>query len=257
MPANGYQTPNLERALQIMELIAKRTDALGITELSRILDIPKNSVYRVTGTLHEYGYLLKDEESKRFKLSRKLIDIGFTALKDQDLTEKSLDVMRELRDVTEETVLLGVLLERDGVVLNQVVASHPIKLTVDVGIHFSLHCSAPGKALMAFLDEDERDQYLQNINYKVYNERTISNEADFIIELDKTSYKGFSTDLSEQFEGVHCLGAPVFGHNGKVIAAIWVTGPSYRFPEKDFDKIGETVKEHALRISERFGYQLK
>ena len=251
---NGFKTPNLERALQIFELLSKQKEAFGVSEISRVLSIPKNSVYRITGTLHQYGYLIKDEENKSFKLSRKLIDIGFSALSEQDLTEKSLDVMRELRDATGETVLLGILLDNNGVVLNQVVASHPIKLTVDIGIRFNLHSSAPGKVLMAFIDDDVREKYLENINYTIYNERTISNQIDFLIELDKIRYNGYATDLSEQYEGVHCVGAPVFGYNGKIIAAVWVTGPSYRFPERDFKKIGGIVKEHAKIISKRFGY---
>jgi len=253
--ANGFQTPNLERALQIIELMSGHKGAIGISEIARLLDIPKNSVYRITGTLHAHGYMIKDEENKTLKLSRKLIDIGFSALSEQDLLEKSLDIMRELRDATGETVLLGVLLETDGVILNQVVASHPIKLTVDIGIRFNLHCSAPGKVLMAFSDEDIKENHLKQIKYVIYNERTISNESDFLIEIDKIRYKGYSTDLSEQFEGVHCVGAPVFGHDGKVIAAVWVTGPSYRFPEKDFEKIGNVVKMHAKKISQRFGFQ--
>jgi DNA-binding IclR family transcriptional regulator len=67
---------------------------------------------------------------------------------------------------------------------------------------------------------------------------------------------GYGLDCAEQIEGIHCVGAPIFNHRGYPIAAIWVTGPSFRFPEADLPRMGIKVVAAAQRISQRFGYKI-
>ncbi len=251
----NFQTPILERALSVIELLSKNKNGLGISEITRLLDLPKNSVFRITGTLYQQGYLNRDPKTKFFTLSRKFVDIGFSALGEQDLIEQSIDVMRDIRDITKETTLLGIVAEEKGIIMNQVPSNQPIKLTVDLGINFNLHCSAPGKAYLAFLPEAECDKLLDQVELKKYTDRTIASKTDLLEELKKIRKQGFSIDFEEEFEGVHCVGAPVLNHKNYPIAVVWVTGPSYRFPEQKMESIGKVVKENVETISRRFGYQ--
>ena len=93
-----YHVPNLVRAIKIMELLAERSAGLTTAQITEMLHIPRNSVFRITSTLLEYGYLIRDEESKVFQLSKKLLSMGYAALSEESLIEKELEGMRQLRN---------------------------------------------------------------------------------------------------------------------------------------------------------------
>ena len=159
-PAARYKVPNLERGLQIMELLLDYPKGLQQSEIASLLRCSKTSVFRISMTLVEYGYLVRDEETKALRLSRKLIAMGNRTLGEDDLMSTSVDVMRKLRDLIKETVLIGTVVESEFVVLGQVLGSHPFKFSLDLGTRVPIHTAAPGKAILAFLPEVERDQVL-------------------------------------------------------------------------------------------------
>jgi len=249
-----YHVPNLERALQMMELLAQYPTGLGITEISNKLQFPKNSTFRIATTLLNFGYLNRDESTKAFTLSGKLLSLGYAAVSDQNLAEKSLDILRELRDILKETVLIGVILNQEGIVLEQIPGLYSFKFWVDVGTRFPMHTAVPSKAMLAFLPAKVKQSICEKLEFKKFTEHTITNLPDFYKTLDEVKKKGYSVDFGEEVDGMHCIGAPVFDRNGYPVAAIWVTGPSDRLPASMFDATGQIIKEHARRISQRLGY---
>ncbi|QIP13877.1 IclR family transcriptional regulator [Spirosoma aureum] len=249
-----YHVPNLERALQLLELLAKHPSGLGLSEISNLLNFPNNSTFRIAMTLLDFGYLNRDEASKQFTLSGKLLSLGYAAVSDQNLVEKSLDVMRALRDTVKETVLLGVINQEEGIVLEQVSGSYPVKFLVDPGHRFCLHVAAPAKAILAFLPESVQHQVCKNILFKPFNERTITNLTDLRAVLNLSRDRGYAVDHGEELESLHCIAAPIFDRHGYPIAAIWTTGPAERMPDSEFPALGKVVIEHARRISQRLGY---
>ena len=252
--ASKYHVPNLERALQMLELLAQHPAGLGITEISNLLNFPKNSTFRIAMTLLNFGYLNREEGMKSFTLSGKLLSLGYTAVSDQNLMEKSLDVMKELRDTLKETVLIGVVIQQKGVVLEQVPSLHSFKFWVDVGTQWNMHTAAPSKAILAFLPESEKIKICQSLEFKRFTSHTIANLNEFYKVLDDVKVKGYSTDSGEELEGMHCISAPIFDRNNYPVAAIWITGPMERLPLSVFSDIGKIVKEYAMRISFRLGY---
>lgn len=251
-----YIVPILERALIILESLAKAPRGMGISELSRELGMPKNSVFRILTTLYSSGYLQRDEEGRIYSLSRKILALGYEALDDLSLVDKSLDVMRELRDETGETVLVGTLVGDHGVVLELVPSSQPIKFLVDVGARFPLHTAAPAKAMLAFLPKMDLEAHLQRIVFRKFTASTITSQAPFRRLLEEVRESGVAFDREEEMESLHCVAAPIFDHRGYPVAALWITGPSYRFREEDFPRLGRKVRQAAERISARFGHNL-
>jgi IclR family acetate operon transcriptional repressor len=249
-----YQVPNLERALRILEHLASCGSPCGVSDIARDLKLPKNSVFRILVTLHAQGYLERDDGEKTYCLSRKLLSLGYAAMGDATLVEKSLDVMRRLRDLTRETVLLGTLIDNHGVVVEQVPSPEPVKFLINVGHCFPLHTAAPGKAMLAFLPPEEREAILAKMSFTRFNERTITKRQAFDRELEATRAKGYAVDRGEEIESLHCVAAPVFDHRGRPLAAIWITGPSFRLREADFPRLAPFVVEKAEMISRRFGH---
>ena len=248
-----YHIPNLDRALTVLELLANHPEGLGLSEMVRELQLSKNSIFRITQTLFDRGYLQKDEGSKRFTLSAKLLSLGYRAVSEINLVEKSLDVLRALRDHLKETVLIGTLIDNELVVLEQVLGLHPFKFMIDVGMHTTLHCNAPGKCILAFLPSDRQETILGQLRLNRYTAHTITTRKGLERELQQIRQCGYAVDRGEQIEGVHCVSAPVLDRRKFPVAAIWATGPSDRMTEKSFAEIAPMVMDHANQISHRLG----
>lgn len=250
-----YQVPNLERALTIMEHLAAKPDCSTMAEIARALKYPNNSVFRIVSSLEERGYLIKDIDSNNYRLSRKLLSLGYQALVETGLTEKSLDILRSLRDATGETALIGTLLEGEGVVLDLVLSLEPIKFMVSPGTRFSLYTAAPGKAMLAFLEEAERERQIGLIKFTRFNDRTIAGPDELREALRTVRRQGFGVDCGEEAAGIFCVGAPVFDYRGWPVAAIWITGPEFRLAGRELAQIGDIVATHARELSQRLGHQ--
>jgi DNA-binding IclR family transcriptional regulator len=249
----NYSVPNLERAMLIIEHLVMFPGGLRITEISEQLGYPKNSVFRILKTLKYHGYL--SESDNVYCVSSKFLAIGYKALGEVNLIEKSLDIMREIRNETNETIILGKLLGKQGVVLEEVPSQQPVKFMIDVGHHFALHTSAAAKAIMAYLPETEIDYLLSTMDFIVYTDNTLKNTDEFRAELVETRETGFAYDRGERFTELHCVGAPIFNYRNYPVAAIWVSGPSYRLKVRELRKAGEILKLHAMKISKRLGYE--
>ena len=249
----NYNVPNLVRAFEILELMAREPQGWSVTAIADRLGFPKNSVFRICRSLHGMGYLRQTQ--KTYFLSPKLLAVAYAALGQQNLVEKAIDVMRDLRDKTNETTLFGILLGAEGVVLEQVVSNHPMKYIVDVGHRFPLHTSAPGKAMLAFLPRDERDRIVEQLDFKKYTQHSITSRKNFLRVLEEVREAGYSVDNCERLDGINCVGAPVLNFRKLPIAAVWVTGPDFRLPPSVFDKVGKIVREHATEISRRHGFE--
>lgn len=249
-----YHVPNLERAFDILDLLSQSPEGMTIAEITNELEVPKNSVFRITRTLENRGYLLRDEDTKKFILSRKLLALGYSAVGEENLIEKSLDILRRLRDLSEETVLIGVLLSGEGVVLEQVVGKYPFKFYVDPGSRFPLNTAAPSKAIIAFLPPSEQQEIVDKMSFPKFTGNTITNARDFMVALTRIREVGYSVDDEEEIIGAQCVGAPIFDVHGYPKAAIWLTGPTKRVSRSSLDEIGQLVKEHADMISKRLGY---
>lgn len=245
-----YHVPNLERALGIMEFLAEHP-GVGASRIAEVLKFPRNSVFRIIMSLLRNGYVVREESSKTFQLSRKLLALGHAATHTRTLVENAVDVMRELRDHTKETVVLGTLSGAEGVVIEQVFGLHPFQFMVSAGARFPLHCAAHGKALLAFLPAPEQDRLLKGLKLVRFNDRTLTTRSALSKELEQVRQKGYAVDRAEEVEGCHCVAAPILDRHNYPVAAICVTGPSDRVPQSSFSAIGRLVKEHAARVSLR------
>ena len=245
--------PNIERAITIIELLSSTQDGFSLQELIDKTGLAKTTVFRILNTFVKYGYLFKESDNS-FVLTKKFLKLGLSSMGDESLIEKSLGVMRQLKDELNETVLIGTMVDEKIIMLDQVIGNHPFTFFLKPGKKVDMHVSAPGKAYLAFCDPNERDSLIADMELTRYNENTITDKKTFKKHLDDIRNLGYAIDCAEELEGVHCIGAPVYSSNGQPVALLWVTGPSSRLPEKDFAKNGEIIREYALKISKRLGY---
>jgi IclR family transcriptional regulator, acetate operon repressor len=252
--ASEFKMTNLERGLMIIELLAEHPGGLGTSDISRILDLPKNFVFRATGVLYFKGYLARNEKSKKFSLSHKLLSMGYGVVHQSSLLEIAAPLMRKLRNDVGETVLLSVVEGLEGVVLDSVAGLHPFRFVVEVGSRFPLYASAPGKASLAFMEQEAAGKIIENMSFERLTANTITDPEQFLKGLEIVRSCGYATDRSEGFDGCNCLAAPIFDRSSKVVAAVTVTGPSNRVTCKSIDTVGEKVLAIASAISVELRY---
>ncbi|WPR73136.1 IclR family transcriptional regulator [Flavobacterium sp. NG2] len=251
---SNYNVPNLERGLQIIELLATHPKGLTLTEIIQTLDVTKSSAFRITNTLIFKNYLQKNETSKKITLSRKLLTLGISSMNEQSIVELSIDIMRALRDELKESVMLGVVLGQTGTILEQVSSSFPVKLYVEQGTHFHLHSSVGGKSILAFMPEEDAKPIIDGISFTKLTKNTIISKKTFKEELLQVRQKGYAIDNGEDIQGIHCIGAPIFNEYGYPVACLWITAPHGRLPHEEFEAKGKIILRYALEISLKLGY---
>jgi len=249
----NYKVPNLDRALTIMELLSHHPDGLSLSEIVEKLELPKNSVFRIVSTLHAHGYLNRDEANK-FTLGSKLLTLGYAAVQEGHLVEKSFDIMRQIGEETGETTCLGILDDSEGVVLECVTSSQQVQVVVRVGTRFMLHTAAPGKAMMAHLPSDELKSLLDKLSYPRFTDTTITSKQGMRAELEQVLKQGYALDNAEHVDGVRCVGAAILNQRSEPVGAVWITGPGFRITPDRFKDLGKVLVAGAARISTRFGY---
>ncbi len=249
-----YNVTTLERGMMIIELLAQHPEGLGISDIALILDFPKSFIFRATGALHFRGYLTRDEKSKKFLLSSKLLSLGYNVLQQSGLLETAMPLMRKLCDDVGETIVLCAIEGSQGIALDSVPGTHPFRFVVETGMHFPLHTSAPGKALLAFMDGQAAKKIINRLSFERFTENTITDGKLFLDELKTVRSCGYGTDRGEEYDGVACVSAPVFDKSGKAIAAVTVTGPTSRLTYESLEDVGRKTVSTAMAISVEMGY---
>lgn len=251
---NKYNIPILEKGMEVIELIAQDPNGLTIQEMVNSLNHSKTSIYRIACSLEEMGYLQKDELSNSFSITRKLFKIGLSSLGTTTIIEHAYNPMRRLRDKLRETVVLGTLMGTKIVILEQIIGSHHFSFILKPGMGVCLHASSPGKVFMANIATHERDEILSKIEFTKYTDKTITNPADYLKELEQVKFCGYGLDRGEELSGVRCIGAPIYNQAGKVAASVWTSGPAERLPDEAIVGYSKEVVACANEISEKMGF---
>jgi IclR family acetate operon transcriptional repressor len=249
-----YRVPILDKSLDLLETLVAHPDGLTLAGLTAALQIPKNSAFRIASTLTLRGYLDRDEDSKQYSISRKLLALGHNAVGGRRLTELADPHLRALRDESGETALLGTLSGNSGVVLDQVASSHPVKVVVEIGHPFPLQTAAPAKAMLAFLQPEQQRRLVRSIRFKAHTKTTLRTASAYQKELELAAIEGVAYDRGEESLMFACVAAPVFDHKGAPVAALWISGPADRVTAPKMPAFGKMVRRHAAALSRALGH---
>ncbi|MDD4869031.1 MAG: IclR family transcriptional regulator C-terminal domain-containing protein [Kiritimatiellae bacterium] len=172
-------------------------------------------------------------------------------MRNQALYKTALPFMTKLSTAFSETVGLAVLDGKtpDGIIIGQVQGTQRFSFRLAVDQHFPLHTGAPGKAIVAFLPLKQQKEIISRMTFTKFNQRTITTSKAFFKEIETIRRNGYATDIAEEVEGCHCIGAPIMDQNRFPIAAVWVTGPSNRLPISKFEHIARFTITAADNIS--------
>jgi DNA-binding IclR family transcriptional regulator len=255
-PNNLVQT--IERASLILDILGKSPQGLSIGELSQKTDFPKGTTHRLLTSLAYFDYVRQDSMTKKYHLGFKLVELGNRLLHQIDLRTEAHPYLIELAERTKETAHMVILDRNEALYVDKVDASDHaggLRMVSMLGARIPTHCSALGKAMLAFLPEERLVSIVKDKGLPRRTENTITDYEELKKHLQLIREQGYAFDDEENEKGVRCVGAPIRDQNGKVNAAISISVPSIRIrTDILLTTLKDQVTETAMKISQKLGY---
>ena len=217
----------LHKTLDILEAIKSRESGYRLADLTRTVELPKATVYRILTTLEARGYLDRAPDGS-YRVARKLFDLQRPFSVEQILNRAAQPVMEKLVASCKETVNLGVLDAGEVVVINTVESPQAVRMSSKIGNRRHLHSTALGKVFLAGLPEREFLRLIRLKGLPKLTPYTIVTKADLMAEIQTVRSQGFAMDNQENEMEGRCVGAPIQGPDGRVVGALSISGPLYR-----------------------------
>ncbi len=252
-PVRTYSAPAVDRTLDILEYMAAHPRPFGTTELSRSLNIPINSVFRILKRLTDRAYTVQDPFSDGYQLSTKVFTLGMSLYVRFELRQRVRPHLEWLCRETEETCQLQVPQGDKMLVLDTISPEVQYYIRVVPGGLVHYHPNAFGKAVLAF-DTEEEIKRLIPPRLPGLTPHTIVLRTELLKQLENVRRTGLAYDNEEYNEGIRCVGAPVFDVEGKVVAGLGVTGLVFTFRNQRLAAFEQLVLECAFRVSRDIGY---
>ena len=253
----NYPIKVLDKSLSVLDILLKQGSAMNMTELSKKLGFYSSTIHRILDTLKHWGYVEQDPHTQKYQLGLKVLELGMAKLHQMDLVREATPYLKELVNQCNETVHLGVIEEGEVLYLAKEESSQTIRMCSYVGKRAPLHCTALGKVLLAYLPEEERKKILEQKGLLRFTEKTITDKKELEKELNKIKKQGFALDREENEKDVRCIAAPIKNYQGKVIAAISISGPVYRIDINKQNHLKEALIRTSKKVSKRLGYNEK
>jgi DNA-binding IclR family transcriptional regulator len=246
--------PAIKRALSVLETLASSSNGLTLAAIARRLQLPKTSAHAVLLTLERHGYVLRNEQTKRFLFGTALFNVANSALNRLDLRELARPLLTKLMQETRMTVHLAVLGRDQAILVDKVEPPGLLRLATWIGKTMDLHCSGVGKVLLAYLPDDELVRITREHGFPRYNENTITSVRRLREEAAGIRRSGFALEDEEGELGFRCIAAPVFDYRGAAIATISIAGTTRQITPDRVRALADLVKPAASSISKLLGF---
>ncbi|MCF6092417.1 IclR family transcriptional regulator [Microaerobacter geothermalis] len=244
----------VDRALRILDLFDENETELKITDISQRINLHKSTVHSLLKTLQIHGYIQQNPENGKYKLGMKLFERGSFVIYGLDVRKIAKPYLMDLSMNTGQTTHLVILDGKEGVYIDKVEGPQAVVLYSRIGRRIPVHCSAVGKALVAFRKKEEIESILKDYVYQKSTENTISNEKDFLDELEKVRQVGYAVDNQENEPDVRCIAVPIRDHSGAPIAAISMSTLVSRVDDQKLEGFIGMLMEVGNEISRQMGY---
>lgn len=253
MKKRTYSVPALEKGLAIIEMLSKSAVPLGVTDIYEHNRLPKTTIFMILNTLEDLNYVQRTDDGK-YRLTLKLYNVGKDMLSMLDIRSAAKPVMERLASKLRYTVHLAMMEKGIAVYIEKVKGPGFVQFSTEIGQSMHLHNSGVGKAMAAYLPEEELDHWLEVHGMPAATEKTITDPERLKTYLETVRKAGYAVEDEEGEAGIRCIAAPIVDLTGRTIASLSITALRSELPSESFDKVGQTIKERALTISRSLGY---
>ena len=253
-PQGTYKVQALDRAFAVLDLLGESEAALGLAQVAASLQLHKSTAHRFLMVLERHRMVERTANGK-FRLGLRLFDFGNRAIEQYDLRDRAQPHLRRLVSETEETAHLALLEAARVIYIDKIEPTRSVRMITRIGASNPVHCTSVGKAIMAFLPPERANEIVRRIRFERLTTRTIASPDALRTELEKTRRRGYAVDDEELEEGLRCIAVPVLDAQRLPVAAVSVSGPSFRVTAAKLPSIANHLLCRCVRgISMDMGY---
>ena len=236
---------SVSRAVSILRCF-EGDACLSLADVSRMVGLHKSTAAGIINTLKAEGFIEQDTTTGKLRLGLELFSLAVQARRGiVDICEPFLN---ELLSLTGETVNLAVLDKNESVYIAKKESTHSVRISTNVGKHLPLHCTAIGKSILACMHRPEAEAIINQLEFRPYTENTITDKNRLLREIDRAMQEGVAYDHQEYQIGVSCVAAPLYYRKFSPIAAVSVSGPSFRIDDVRRREIALSILEISAKI---------
>ncbi len=253
LPQGTYRVQALDRAFSVLTLLGESDMPLGLAQVAAALQLHKSTAHRFLMVLEKHRMVERTGGGK-FRLGLKLFDLGNRAIEQYDLRERAQPHLRQLVTETEETAHLCILEGAHVIYIDKIEPARSVRMITRIGASNPVHCTSVGKAMLAFLPEGRIAEILDSIHFERFTHRTITTVETLRAEIEKTRRRGYAVDDEELEEGLRCIAVPVLDAQRLPVAAVSVSGPSFRVTAHKLPSIANHLSQCVRGISLDMGF---
>ena len=248
-----YKLQALDRAFAVLDLLAGSNAALGLAEIAEALGLHKSTAHRFLMVLERHRMVERTQAGK-FRLGLRLCEYGSRAIEQFDLRDRAQLHLKTLVAEVEETAHLCILEKTRMVYIDKQEPERSIRMISRVGASSPVHCTAVGKAILATMPRARVEELLPDLMLERFTRRTMTSREALLKELDRTSRRGYAVDDEEREEGVRCAGVAILDGRGEAVAAVSISGPSFRVTMQKIPAIAGRLMSCVRGIQHDLGY---
>lgn len=250
-----YTVPSVERAIQVLEILAGSAEGFSLADLSKRIGVPKSTLFRILTTLKHNSLVNHDEQRRKFTLGIKLLDWGNAALSRIDLKTVAHPHLVRMAHQTKQSYYLAILDHYEVIIVDRVDTPEIWTMVARLGQRSPVHATASGQVLISDVRPDVLEKIIERSGLKKYTPRTITSMRKLKQRLEEIKESGYAVADAEYKPDLCALAVPIFDHHGRVAAALMMALPHAAKNPKTLDDMIDMLKQEAGKISEEIGYQ--
>jgi DNA-binding IclR family transcriptional regulator len=243
----------ISKVLRILEALQGSSSGLSLKAICDLTGINKSTAHRFLKHLEREGYLITTEAGA-YLIGPRLAQMSVRGHQSATLQAVARPILWGLWKSTQETVNLAILDQGTVLYVDVIESPHEFRLSSRVGTRRSLHVTALGKAVAAFLPRERRDDILSTIIFQASTPKTIMNLVQFRQELENVRQRGYALDDEEAVQGARCVSAPILNSSHEPIGAVSVSGPVTRVSLNQVSALATAVRAAADAIALGMGF---
>lgn len=250
-----YHVEALAKGLRVLSLFSPDRQALKLAEISALTGLNNSSALRFVATLTDLGYLECIDGKSLYRPAIEAMKLGYTAIASLDFCALAKPSMHRIHEQTGEMVILGVFAGDEIVTIERVRNAKPWPVQNFFGHRVPIHCTAPGKLMLAYLPESTIERLKSQLTLEPYGPNTIVSWDELLVEIDLIRERGFALANEELSDGICSVSAPILGADGNIVACLSVPVPKERFPVEAVEtELAPLVVSTAGEISEQLKF---
>lgn len=241
---------SVKKAFEILSFVVDNPQKRSLNQIARLLKMNKTTLFRFLSTLESLGLL--DKRDDYYVPGIKLFELGSKVPVKQSIVDRVHPFLAGLTAEVNETVNMGELSKGQVLYLDKTESQRSLQIQTYIGSYTDLHCTALGKAILSILPESKRDEIMVGLSFTGKTRNTITDPQKLRVQVRKVCERGYSIDMEELEEGLHCVAVPLSIEQLNFFGAISCSGPSVRFTPQRMAELAVKLKKTVEEIQRVF-----